>query len=249
MKKLIKRTLALCLAVLILTSLCGCNALDELREDQAILQEDGSITWKGTIYLPIGGSEYLYPELSDKLLNVTGPDVPVLASFFDAQFYASPSMDNMLLQCTSNMGETSFYCRQADYDALIQRLTGEFPADLVCFFYTALEGEEYVEKHYTLTQAQNAALLDVFENTEPKAASQVGAPNGDTNIYLFQCSQDLMLRRCNATLTKAGQQYVLQIAVENDTLLYLIPQKHQQTIEEIFQAYDNAMWGALGTEI
>lgn len=246
-----KRILTVCLAVMMLTSLCGCKILDEMRDEQAFLQEDGSIIWKGTTYLQLTSAmtEYLYPKLSEETLYVTTPDVPVLASPLELEFHGQPSKDGMLLQVYTNAGELTYYCRKGDYDTLMKRLSGEFPADVVCFFYTALEFGEYVERHYTLTPEQNSALKDTFENTEPKAASKVGTIQDGTSIYLYQCSADLLLRRSNALVTKTADQYVLQIPVENDVLLYLIPQTHHKAMESLFKAYEDAMWDSLGTEI
>ena len=249
MRKIWKKVFALCLATLMLTALCGCNALDDLRAAQGILQDDGSIAWNGVVYKALPESELLSPVLDySTAVNVTGPDVPVLASVFDAQLSAIPTKDRKLLAYTDSYGLTVYYCAEADYDNMVKRLTGEFVPELMCFFYSAMEDEEYVTKHYKLTDAQIGAMTAVVSSMEPKLVSGNELPKADAIVPIYECSADLLLQRNAVSLTKTGEQYCLELYRDGEIYLYLVPASQNPVMDELFKAYQDALWEGMGIE-
>lgn len=250
MKHIWKRSLILCLAAVLLFGMCGCNALDDLRAKQGILQADGTISWNGTIYKVLPEAKMLNPELDfGTNVNVTEPGVPILASVFDAMMVVTASVDRKLLAYTDSYGYTAYYCREADYDALAQRLAGDFVPDMVCFFYGVTEEGMYVTRHYALTAEQLNVLSTVLNTVEPKSAAQTGAPKSDMEIYLFNCSEDLLLLQDGPVLAKIGEQYYMEVYLETgDMLIYPIPASHNAVVGEIFKAYEAAMWKSMGLQ-
>ena len=251
MKKFWKKTVVLSLAILMLISLCGCNALDDLREAQAIMESDGTIVWNGVTYKMIPDGTLLCPELDyTNTVNVTAPGVPVLASLFESQISANTTKDKKLLVYTDAYGFTGYYCREADYDALVARLSGEFVPDLVCFFYSEMDEEgEYQKKYYKLSDAQLQALTTILTTVEPKLASQVGTPKADLEIYLTECSEDLLLQQERMALARVENQYFLEVFANDDAYLFLVPASYNAVFDEVAKAYEDAMWrfmGALG---
>ena len=249
MRKIWKKALALCLTVLMLTALCGCNALDDLRATQGLLQDDGTILWNGVVYKTLPASELLNPQLDyTTTVNVTGPDVLVLASIFDAQITATPTEDKKLLAYTDNYGLTVYYCCEADYDSLVKRLTGDFVPELMCFFYSAMEDDGYVTKHYKLTDAQITAMTSVVSSMEPKLVTEESLPKADVFIPIYECSADLLLQRNTVSLTKTGEQYCLELYRGEEIYLYLVPGSQNPVMDEIFDAYQDALWQEMGGE-
>ena len=130
------------------------------------------------------------------------------------------------------------------------RLSGEFVPDLVCFFYSEMDEEgEYQTKHYDLSDAQLQALTTILTTVEPKMASQVGMPKADLEIYLTECSEDLLLRQERMVLARVENQYFLEVFVNDDAYLFLVPASYNAVFDEVAKAYEDAMWrfmGALG---
>lgn len=80
MKKAIKKGIALVLLSCLLCGLCGCTAIDEMRENQAFIDATGRIQWQGNTYVPLTRGELPGEEDPDRIIYVTDPDVPVLLS-------------------------------------------------------------------------------------------------------------------------------------------------------------------------
>ena len=91
-----KKWVALVLAACLLCGLCGCTAIDKMRESQAFLQADGTILWQGNTYIPVPGGAS--PQIgSESMIYVTAPDVPVLLSVIMAEKMCMASQDGRLL--------------------------------------------------------------------------------------------------------------------------------------------------------
>ena len=82
MKKWV-RIIALILTIFLCLPLTGCNALDEMRQQQGIWQDDGTIIWNGSEYKWLNTNELsLNLERDEEYSHayITKPDVPVLLS-------------------------------------------------------------------------------------------------------------------------------------------------------------------------
>lgn len=80
MKKQMKRLVAFTLIACLFCGLCGCAAIDEMRESQAFIDSAGRIQWQGNTYVPLTKGEFPNEETPDRMIYVTAPDVPVLLS-------------------------------------------------------------------------------------------------------------------------------------------------------------------------
>jgi hypothetical protein len=73
-----KRWIALLLALLLCTSLCGCRELEDMRATHAVWQEDGTILWDGVVYRELQNVPEEYQHYVNGTIFVTETDVPVL---------------------------------------------------------------------------------------------------------------------------------------------------------------------------
>ena len=89
MKKM-KRWIALLVALLMCLSLCGCQALDDMRATHAVYQEDGSILWNDVVYRKLENVDQidvLDVSYDYAWIYVTESDVPVLLiNWFGEEF-------------------------------------------------------------------------------------------------------------------------------------------------------------------
>ena len=234
-----KKLLVCILIAALVCSLSGCVLLDEMREKQAFLQTDGSVTWQGNTYQLLPAAEELYPELDyDKPLNVTAPDVPVLLSVFEMQGIYYPSKDGRFLENLS--GEV--YCRADFYEEISRRLQEGFEPALYCYFYDVYDREtwDYSEEKYVLTDEQVKAVETVCSTVLPYAASAMGRPEAIHSVYLYGCSSDMLLQACNTEIVVTTAGYSLLVYTEEDVMVFPVPDGMHDIFNQIMQAYITA---------
>ncbi len=142
MKKTFK-LVALCLSLLALTVLfTGCDAIDEMKADHAILSGDGNkITFRGETYkkLPHGAELYTSDIYGEKFENiaVTDYDVPVLLANRLSYTNQYDEINDLFVLYSSdfefydtNYSAITYYCNQKDYqkyaNAIENRLDDEW---------------------------------------------------------------------------------------------------------------------------
>ena len=135
MKKYRKLVAVLCLVCLLLPLLCGCNALDKMREKQAFFDAEGNILWNGKVYKKLPSGEDFCPEWDGGQICVTEEDVPVLLSNVCADSFYDIYEDGLFLEYQGFYeitGEEHFYCREDRYEEFAKKLQEGFAVDVVC---------------------------------------------------------------------------------------------------------------------
>lgn len=242
MKKMLKRSLALVLVLVQLVLLCGCDALDEMRENQVFFDENGDILWNGTTYKALPYSDLLNPELDYmEQVYVTEADVPVLLSSMLAQYYLFASTDGEFL--VSNLAEPVYYCKASQHEALSARLLAPFEPDIVCYSYDVYDEEtwEYDTQYYTLTQEQVEVIELVIEQVEPTVMGEGWSLDYDYDIWLEECSEDMLLRRNSMDIAVSGSTYYLFLYTDAQTLVFTVPDGCKAAFDGIVSAYMEGM--------
>lgn len=242
MKKNAKRIFALLLVLMQLVLLCGCNALDEMRQNQAFLNEDGDILWNGGIYKVLPASEYFAPECDyNTIVNVTEKDVPVLLSsmFSKSRYY--PSDDGRFLEAHDYI-EKGYYCEASIYDAISARIQKPFVPEIVCYSYDVYQEDayDYETKYYTLTQEQVDAIKLVVKNTVPTTMQDGMYLDSQWQLRLEECSKDMLFRRSTMEISYAGSTYYLHLNTDNGQLLFTVPEGCNAVFGEIVKAFVDA---------
>lgn len=233
MKKLKKVLLVLLAAVLIL-SLCGCDALDQMRENQVFLDEDGNISYNGVTYKKLPQCDLLYPETTNSIyLYVTEPDVPVLLSAAFVQEYLNVSSDgNFLFNYDSN------YCASDMYEEICKRIEEPFTPEVMCYEYDYydVEIDDFRWETYTLTKEQMDAVSLVLQSVEPVDMSQWSL-NYDWSVSLQECSSDLLFRRGYLEIVSSENDFFLVRYSDQGTQVYPVPDGCWDIFNQIVSAY------------
>lgn len=126
MKKHIKIFLAAILIFSFCVSLCGCKTLDELKKAQAFFSEDGNIIYNNNNYIKTATRSDIenFSYITDKDLNVTTPDVPVLLSGFSSDYGYRIGYNNKIIIS----GDDNIYCRE-DYLEQFKKIIAENKTD------------------------------------------------------------------------------------------------------------------------
>lgn len=242
MKKHFKCGFVLLLIIVQLFCLCGCRALEEMRQNQVSVNEDGSITWKGAVYKALPRSEYFWVETGYDAVYVTKPDVPVLLSPFvyEKELYISLEGD-FLVGEQEEWEDWIYYCPVAQYDALCKRITEPFTADKICYTYDVYDDDyDYHTEYYTLTEKQIAAIAHVLQEVEPTAMQVQWLPDYEWSVMLMECSEDMLLRRESLEIAVNGDSYCLFAYTENGALVYNVPNTMVAVFQEITATYIDA---------
>ncbi len=242
MKKKI-RVLALFTAlVLVCLSATGCNAIDEMRKNQAFYTETGGVTLRGNDYLPLPENEYFRPFKRDDTatIRITKPDVPVLLSTHYGN-YASLYNDGEILY--SNYMD-SYYCRVDKYAHYNAVLTAPFEPTGYCYTYRVLDTDtmEYTEHLYRLTAAQVNAVDEVLNTVTPTVQDENDSYTYDYCAVLDACDDTMLLRDERVNIATYGKEYTIvrhNYNGERADLEYAVPSEYTAIFADIVkQGYD-----------
>ena len=239
MKKMRKLLSVFCMLCLMIPMLCGCMALDHMREFQAYYDSEGNILWNGTVYKKLPAGEYFCPETEDDQIAVTEEDVPVLLKDFFAEDRLYASEDKMILESYYGDYEgTQYYCREDQYEALSKRLQAPFRPEMVCYAYWRFDMEEstYVEEIYRLSDAQWDVLQKILEHVEPMEVGEGWQLSYDQSITLEECSEDRLFCREFLDLMCCGETYYLRLNTGRESFVYQVPEEAAPHVAEIMEA-------------
>lgn len=240
MKKVL-RYIALSLTVVLLAvTLCGCNALDEMRASHALLGEDGSITLNGKTYKPLPPCDTFLPSvnITVPMVNVTEADVPLLLSDMLAVEYLAKCDDTAFL---CHLDTDTYYCRADRYDEVAEKINKGPVFTVYAYEYTYWDDElyEYVENVQPFSAAEAAAMDAVFATVKPVAMetlSYVAAFEELMEIYHF--SADMLFKTDLCTLVRMENRYFLSMTVDNDTTaVYRIPDAQSIVFDGLVNKY------------
>lgn len=240
MKQLWKRGAALLVILVLVLGLCGCDALDAMREAQTQYGEDGSILYKGVAYMLLPESEYLSPEYDVwKEIYVTDPDVPVLLSQAIYIERLALSLDGNFL---ISMSDDVVYCREELYDSVFDRIVNGFEVAAMQYEYSVYDEEVGIHRRqtYTLTQEQWDTVYEVLETVEPIEIGRNWNINGQWYLYLYECSQDGFFKKGTMELVASEDSYTLILESGDQTLAYLVPSAYKAVFEQILSPYVDA---------
>ena len=232
-----KRFAAVTAVMMLCLSLCGCQALEDMRAVHAVWQEDGSILWNGDVYRKLeGATDAIQPFYSMNSIRVTEADVPVLLSgMFGTS--ADVSRDGMLLCVMHWDGGYTTYCHEDHFDEINAYLQGDMAIDHYCYSYWSDEGELM---YYYLTQEQQQVIDEILLSEEPLPSEWDGYANYEEGEYT------LVIEGCDEKHLFT-EWYMFEIAVEKDGY-YLITEEHAYAVppayygvfDEILKPYERS---------
>lgn len=242
MKK-VKRLFALCLSFILLC-LCttGCNAIDEMRENQAFYTETGGVKLRGTDYIRLPENEYFRPFKRDDstVIRITEPDVPVLLSTVWGK-YGSLYNDGEILY--SNYMDI-YYCRVDKYAHYNAVLAAPFKPTGYCYTYNVLDTDtlEYTEHLYQLTAAQAKAVEEVLATVTPTVQDENANYTYDYFVELNACDDTMLLRDEAVSIAINSKTYTIvrhNYNGERSDLEYAVPSAYNAMFDSIVkQGYD-----------
>ncbi len=238
MKVILKRALALCLACLLIAGLCGCSALDEMRQNQATMLENGDISWNDTIYKPLPKNPLFSPLRNDTFdVYATKPDVPVLLSNMAYESVLFADSDAVLLE---DITQGIWFCRQDHYAEYAAKMNEPFTPTSICFEhgYYDQDSDSYVSSLQLLSQEQAATIRWLLYTVEPLVLDEGFSLNREWSIDLQEASEDLMMRQHLAELFFSGTQYYLCLYKDGVSTLYQIPEESAK----LFAPLQDILW-------
>jgi hypothetical protein len=237
MKKIYKRILTAALALMLLLSLSGCGALDQMRSRHALYLGDGTVVWNGETYKALPECDYLAPEMDyGPSIMLTEKDVPVLLSDIFFRDSLDVSKDKNFLY-SYEIG--IYYCKEEIHDEIKQRIRTPFVPDMVCYEFTVYNEDtaDFENRHYKLTDAQIAGLEELMQS-EPLPNNHIMWEDQYWGITLYKSSEDLLLKKDYMDIYSTGYGYFLLLRPENGSEeLRSVPQEYTSLIQDISRAF------------
>ncbi len=239
-----KRIIVLVLVSLLCLSLCSCQAIDDLRAQHAIFQEDGSILWNDAKYVPIRQfsdeiwSEYAIESYNSVYINITEADVPVLlAGYFGDIGYVYN--DGELIYHTDDLTyERVYFCRTdrvdrvvAELDAIVQKLDEELV--VYAYYYTYNNWEQDEELTYYLREEQKNAVDLVLTSVRPVMSDEVLTITWNVGLNACNYKDEWMEGGCLINLTTDGRYYFS--GVNGTQEIYWVPEELYPIMDSIFE--------------
>ncbi len=214
MKKIIRAVSVLLVALSFCLVFAGCDMIDELREQHAIVSEDKNVVvYQGKTFLRLpDGIPYFFNDVTSNTINITDHDVPVLLSEeFCHRGYYDPLSDIIAVSWVNknlevpNMVEEYTYFTQKENFKKYENLSAE-EADRIGFYdYDSDFGTAMLS-----SEASEEILKTINTNDNWNTES---IDNYTGYIYpLFKCNKELTLR---------GNLDGYEIYIVNETDAYL----------------------------
>lgn len=230
MKKTFKLIAIFCITALLALTLCGCDALDEMRASQVFYTDDGNLIYGGAEYKYLtdgdSGIDPFYN--SEQTVYLTDKDVPVLLSAFFGEM-ADLSADERFI------GNGLFiYCRADCYDEMASRIEKGFVAETYCYEYYNFRMEESI--FYVLTDDEKEAVNKVITTVTPTTLPDGVSLNPLESVELELCSKDMLFRTDSFELcVTENSSYYLTDFTESDTLIYNVPDELKPVFAKILK--------------
>lgn len=234
-----KKIFVFALAAVMLFLLCGCDALDELRETRA--EFDGeNIIYQGVTYVKLPVCPALNPDADyDNAVYVVEPDVPLLLISTHCQEQLYQSEDGNFL--VYDYKET-VYCREDMHAKVSKSIREGWEYTKVYYHYYEYsdDWDTQVQK-YMLTQEQIDALELLTTNVEPQKLDEGMQLQSDWRVSLYECSEDELFQRYSAQIAAVGSIYYLLIDDHQlNELAFKVPEGMVSIFDDITEAYRNA---------
>ena len=234
MKK-VTRILSLLVVLGMCLSLCGCQALDDLRAARASFTAEGVIRFfDGTEYKLLPECEELCPDFRlGEDIYIVEEELPLLLTVFGDS--SVKSADGRFLRITTYSEEyehsfkTQYYCRSDIYDSMLARIQNGFVPDVYAYTYYDYELDASVL--YELTPAQVDAVNQVYTTQEPEILPAGAKLYPEHSVFLYLYSSDYLFRRETVDICLVEEKYFL---VVDDHVLYSVP-------EELFPIFAEIM--------
>ncbi len=215
MKKTI-RIIAVCLSLIAISALVtGCDALDEMKANHAILSEDReALSFRGETYkkLPEGEEFYVgatYGESFDDI-SVTDADVPVLLSsanhhycdydkandIFAVDIYAPLYSDGFSTSYISDV--TTYYCNEKDYDKYMKALEND-GLDYIGVEYEVIDNDGWYYTVEAFSKEFSEELLDYIKNPDKMSEEVFSGISYSFEFYdtfssgLYKCDSEALI--------------------------------------------------------
>lgn len=261
MKKAIKIGIVLLILSVMCMSLCSCQALDDMRNNQAFWTDTSKeeITYNGTNYkyIPVSLTTELYPcDVYDSqlYLYITEKDVPVLLSSTGDN--ATISYDKNIITRYSESGASNvYYVEESMYDEVIDDIKNNKFDNYCVYQYVQTELQDhsydYSFEYRMLNEEEQKAVEDVLENVKPVIIEDYSYSLYSYGADIQKCDKNgLFCRQPFDSITlyqRQNGEYC--ICIESypsdtsedlpDTKRYDIPEKYEKLFKRMYQNADN----------
>ncbi len=216
-----RRILAILAVLVMCATLCGCNAIDEMRALHAVQVSENTIRLNGSTYKLLPYCEQLYPDIRSDLdyVTLTKPDVPLLLADMAAEDFLDQSVDGRFL-CGS-WGE-NYYCIEKDYDEICDRIEEGFaPTDYFYDYYIFDDEEEetwgYTTHTYFLSDMEEQAIDKTLATGTPINTATTELIDYDHYVELYWGSEDGLFRESYLEIFLVDDTYLLAVPFEDET--------------------------------
>ena len=214
------RSLSLLMVFALCLSLCGCNALDELRRSRATRPQEGVIRLAdGTEYKLLPECEALCPTWDDMMYSyyIVEEDLPLLLTQYGDG--VSSSKDGLFLEVYGE--DIQYYCRTDAYDSIVARIDQGFTPDVYGYTYFDPEAGDYGDYVLCeLTPAQAEAVEQVYATVQPEKLPVGARLDYEEKVDLYLYSADRLFRQDTVDICVVEGEYFL---LTNDQMIYAVP--------------------------
>lgn len=235
MKKIMKRLGILLLLGAMVFALCGCDALDEMREHQIFPNEDGSFVINDVRYVQLEANDYFTPgDTFDGTYYLTESDVPLLLS---SQFCIGSLDLTEDGRFCRDWRRDLWFCREDLFEEVQAKNREPFVPDTLFYSYVTWdEHGEWKDMVYKLSLEEVAAIAQVLK-TEPLQLGDGIYISSDWEFGLTEATDDLLFRHGGPSIHKAGNTFYVSAYKDTGATTYQVPEELNPIFEKISAAY------------
>lgn len=242
---------------LIAVSLCSCQALDKMRDDQAFYQvSEREIVWHDQTYKILHTGKFHIISTRSKELHVTAPDVPVLLSGLEGIYATLERTDDTVISVYGN-----YYVRKDKYEAVQEVIESAVLDHYYLSFYPdshnwyrSPDGNydaDYWNVSILNTIIMDQDVTDLINNAIEMSDSDKVLLNEDSlqsakALLVSPCDKDMMVTDYDAdqiVLLNVGEHYYIRKDVAWDDGYYACPvdEDGAKLIKALFEEHPEAV--------
>lgn len=237
MKKYIKKTVLLVLALCVMLSLCSCIQLDDLKSVQAFEISDYELQYKDKTYIKLAeeGIITIDMHVDDGTFyncRVTKEDVPVLLSRTLGS-YALVDEKKGIIDYNN-----AYYAREDVYPSLKKTIDNREFTKLVAQFDAYDENFNYYIETYEFTKQEEKVINNILKSTKTLVAEEVDIYSYNWEFDAYKSDDSVIIKEYAFSLYSNPEKEEYYLVYTNDTYnsmpeIHQVPKKYNEMFKNI----------------
>lgn len=229
-KKKIKTISLVLMVCIVSTALSGCFSLQELKEKQANMDDEGNICVGNYKYIAIEAGEELNPDFDEfNEVYISDEEIPLLLTPEMGSSYTI-SDDGIFIE-----GYKGYYCREDKYEEVSSALSKKYTVKGYKYGYHNFEKDKLCDEEMSAESVQTIKTILSKVKGEKNGETLYDQYETSCTIYSYGESKYLTREEFAIEFCKDKIYFVKYIDDDGSIIVYDIPNNYHSQLREMFK--------------